>query len=153
MEIPHSQGYPESQSRGVGGPPFPVISCSKTLPGSHLALPQVSQNPELGRYHMCPWCHTTGAGQSPGTPIPFGGSSGEIFLWVVAPFICKPICKPMTRIIPVTANPAKFNSFNSFPKLFCLNYHPPTPVCVTDTESSPSSSQELITETLPKEVT
>lgn len=51
------------------------------------------------------------------------------------------------------ANPAKFNSFNSSPKLFCLNYHPPTPVCVKDTKSSPSSSQELITETLPKEVT
>lgn len=58
-----------------------------------------------------------------------------------------------TWIIPVTANPAKFNSFNSLPKLFCLNCHLPTPVCVTDTERSPSSSQELTAETLPKEVT
>lgn len=42
----------------------------------------------------------------------------------------------MTWIDPVIANPAKCNSFNSFPKLLCLNCHPPTPVCVTEPELS-----------------
>lgn len=50
------------------------------------------------RCHTCPRCHKTGAGQRPGTPSPFGGSFGEIFLWVVAPFICKHVCKPMTDL-------------------------------------------------------
>lgn len=70
----------------------------------------------------------------------------------MAPLICKHICKLMNDL-DYFANPAKRNSFNSSPKRFCLNYHPPTPVCVKDTKNSPSFSQELIIETLPKEVT
>lgn len=45
------------QSRGVGVPLFQSSAAPRhSLPGSHPALPQVSQNPELGRCHTCPLC-------------------------------------------------------------------------------------------------
>lgn len=42
-------------------------------------------------------------------------------LWPLS-FVNTSVNPRMTWIIPVTADPAKFNLFNSFPKLFCLNY-------------------------------
>lgn len=83
------------QPRGVGGPLF----------SSHQLLqdtPWLTASSSSG-YHKIqslagvtrvPGELTTGAGLSSGTPSPFG----EIFLWVVAPFICKHICKPMNDL-------------------------------------------------------
>lgn len=82
------------QSRGVGVPLFQSSAAPRhSLAHTRLFL-RHHKILSLADVTRVPGELTAGAGQSPGIPSPFGDSFGEIFLWVVAPFICKHICKP-----------------------------------------------------------
>lgn len=84
-----------NQTRGVGVPLFQSSAAPRhSLAHTRLFL-RYHKVQSLADVTRVPGELTAGAGQSPGIPSPFGGSFGEIFLWAVAPFICKHICKPM----------------------------------------------------------
>lgn len=82
-----------NHKEGVGSP----FSSHQLLQDTPWLTPGSSSGISKPRARQMPHgslVNTTGAWQSPGIPSPFG----EIFLWVVAPFICKHVWKSVNDL-------------------------------------------------------